>query len=354
MPSIRAIHIRTLRTSVLVASVATTVAVSAGHAEASHVTCGDTITVDTRLDSDLVNCPNNGIVIGADDVTLDLNGHTVAGDGESVESCPEGEFCDIGLLNDGHDGVTVRNGSVDGFGIGAFIGRTRESRVLGISSSGNAFFGFIVAESARSLVRNSSGSRNLAPDGDGIGLFGSHDVRIVGNSFRHNPLGLHVEDSTDNLIRGNGFSGNDLGILMEADGNQVRRNRSVRDGGILVLGSQNVIARNRYSRGQAIGIETGRHNVVSRNVVVRPRRVGIRLGLDEPKQIGTVGTVVRRNRVKESGGDGFFVASKDKRSRLKGNVAVGSKDDGFDIASPSAKLSGNRALRSGDAGIERG
>ena len=38
--------------------------------------CGDTITADTTLDSDLVDCPNNGIVIGADDITLDLNGHT--------------------------------------------------------------------------------------------------------------------------------------------------------------------------------------------------------------------------------------------------------------------------------------
>ena len=29
--------------------------------------CGDTITADTTLHKDLVNCPNNGIVIGADD-----------------------------------------------------------------------------------------------------------------------------------------------------------------------------------------------------------------------------------------------------------------------------------------------
>ena len=43
--------------------------------------CGDTITADTRLDGDLVDCPNNGIVIGADDITLDLNGHRIDGDG---------------------------------------------------------------------------------------------------------------------------------------------------------------------------------------------------------------------------------------------------------------------------------
>ena len=54
--------------------------VGGGQALASDVGCGDTITTDTTLDSDLVNCPNNGIIIGADNITLDLNGHTIDGD----------------------------------------------------------------------------------------------------------------------------------------------------------------------------------------------------------------------------------------------------------------------------------
>ena len=64
---------------------------------ASHVGCGDTITADTTLDSDLVNCPNNGIVIGAEDVTLDLNGHRIDGDGTPAAGCARG-FCDGGRL----------------------------------------------------------------------------------------------------------------------------------------------------------------------------------------------------------------------------------------------------------------
>ena len=36
--------------------------------------CGDTITADTTLDGDLIDCPNHGIVIGADDIALDLTG----------------------------------------------------------------------------------------------------------------------------------------------------------------------------------------------------------------------------------------------------------------------------------------
>ena len=110
-----------------------------GAEAASNASCGDTITTDTTLHQDLVNCPNNGIVIGADDVTLDLNGHLIDGDGTPAAGCdPETEFCDIGVVNDGHDGVTVKHGSVREFAVGVFVaGRARHNRVLGISSSRN-------------------------------------------------------------------------------------------------------------------------------------------------------------------------------------------------------------------------
>ena len=124
-------------------------------------------------------------------ITLDLNGHTVDGNGKLVKKCPKNQPCDLGLVNDGHDGVTVRNGSVRGFGTGVLVGGARQNRVLGIASSRNDFFGFVLAESARSLVRDSSGNNNPAPDGDGLGLFGSHDIRIVNNSFRRNAQTRH-------------------------------------------------------------------------------------------------------------------------------------------------------------------
>jgi parallel beta-helix repeat protein len=324
-------------------------------AQASHVSCGDTITADTTLDSDLLNCPNNGIVIGADDITLDLNGHTIDGDGEPFEPCPDGEFCDVGLLNDGHDGITVRHGSVREFALGVFVGRARHNRVLRISSSRNVFFGFVVARSARSVVRNSSGSGNLPPDGDGMGVFGSHDVRVVGNSFRHNPLGIHVQDSTNNVIRGNLISRNSgQGIKIDANRNQVRRNLCVRNLGecIIVNGNRNVIAGNRARRnGVGIGIEKGRGNVVARNVVVDARFQGIYLGIRQPP-IGGDHNVVRRNRVRGSVDDGFAVRQKDDHSLLRRNIARGNGDDGFDVESTSTKLTGNRAVRNADLGIE--
>ena len=75
---------------VVVAALTVVVAVVAGAsmAQTGGLSCGDTVTVDTTLDSDLIGCRSNGLVIGADNITLDLNGHTISGDGKPFKHCP--------------------------------------------------------------------------------------------------------------------------------------------------------------------------------------------------------------------------------------------------------------------------
>jgi parallel beta-helix repeat protein len=333
---------------------------SGGQAVAvQQVSCGDTITTDTTLHKDLANCPNNGIVIGADGVTLDLNHHRIDGDGTPAAGCdPETEFCDIGVLNLGHDGVTVMHGSVREFDAGAVVGEARHNRLLDISSSRNRFVGIVVFDSARSVVRGSSGSGSLERhEGAGLGLFDSDHVRILRNSFRHSAhVGIVSPESTHNLIKGNVFSRNDdEGILMEGgERNQIRRNRFIRNGGGITLGpgSRNVIAHNRVVRGHdGIRIEKGHGNLVADNVVVHARRAGIRLGISHPL-IGGAHNVVRGNLVRGSRVDGLLVVKKDDHSLLKGNIAKGAGDDGLDVSNPTTKLTHNEARRNGDLGIE--
>jgi parallel beta-helix repeat protein len=339
-------------------------AVDGGQARASQVSCGDTITADTTLHQDLVNCPNRGIEIGADGVTLDLNGHLVDGDGTPVADCnvPRGP-CDVGLFNDSHDGVTVMHGSVREFESGVLFGtatgRARNNRVLGISATRNQFTGIGIFSQVRGLVRNSSGNRSLDREhGEGLGLADSNHVRIVNNSFRRNAHnGITTGDMVGrNVIRGNLFSRNDdEGILMEGGERfRVTGNRFVRNGGGITLGpgSRNVIADNRISGGRdGIRVEKGHDNLVADNVVVGTRHVGITLGIHDPF-IGGAHNVVRRNLVRDSRVDGFVVVKKDTNSLLSGNIAKGAGDDGFDVDSRSAKLTGNHAVGNADLGIE--
>ena len=127
--------LRPHRVSATLASFALVVALSVAgavlggsQALAGPVRCGDTITADTTLAADLLDCPNNGIVIGADDITLDLNGHTIDGDNALADPCPEDEFCDFGIANDGHNGVRITNGTVRQFAFGVIALRRENER----------------------------------------------------------------------------------------------------------------------------------------------------------------------------------------------------------------------------------
>lgn len=332
--------------------------IGVSQASAGQVSCGDTITSDTKLNHNLVNCANNGLLIGADNVTLNLNGHKIDGDGTPNGSCnPVTDFCDFGIAFEGHDGVTVRHGSVREFEGGILVLEARHTRLLRVSAPRNHFGNIGVASSTRILVRNCSGDRSTSREGNGLGLFDSHHIRVLHSSFRGNVhAGIKPVGSTNGLIKGNLLARNgDEGMLVEGGkGFRVKRNRFVRNGGGITLGpgSRNVITRNRVFGGHdGIRIEKGHRNLVAHNVVVHARRAGIRLGIKHPL-IGGAHNVVRRNLVRDSHADGFLVGKRDRHSLVKRNVARGAGDDGFDTESRSTTLTRNRAVNNGDLGIE--
>ena len=356
----------------IVAVLVPAIAADDGRAQAGHVSCGDTITTDTTLDEDLVDCPTIGIVIGADNVTLDLNGHTIDGDG-TFHSVGPGYLVDVGVSlvdNDGitHEGITVKNGSIRQFGDGLQAIGTRDIRLLGLATSQNHFSGITVAAAARVLIRDCSANHSgregvglLLSDASGPGI--EHDgparhVRVVNSSFRHNADGIRSIGAKDSVIKGNLISDNrETGIdWQEANRNQLRRNRIVRNGtGIVVNGGgRNVIARNRVSdsKGDGVGIVSGRGNLLARNVVVGAA-TGIRIsGEDEPGRGGAMHTVIRGNRLRRAYHDGVLVDLTAERTLLRRNSANHAEDDGFDVNDPTTKLSRNRADRNGDLGIE--
>jgi hypothetical protein len=84
-------------------------ALTAGQALASRVQCGEVITQDTKVVNDLVGCPGSGLIVGADNVTLDLNRHTISGDGDFDESE------EAGVQVRGFDGAVIKNGTLTHF-----------------------------------------------------------------------------------------------------------------------------------------------------------------------------------------------------------------------------------------------
>ena len=277
-------------------------------AVAAPLRCGDRITVDTTLHADLLNCSNNGLVIGADDITLDLNGHRIDGDDALVDRCPR--ICDVGVVNNGHNDVRIKDGDISQFAAGVFLFRARRNGLSDLTTSGNVFSGIILFKTAGSSVRWSKAVGNAGPDtGVGITLVESHNNRIAHNRLIHNAdSGIHLDGSNRNHVANNVARRNRLdGINLEGNRNQIVGNRLVRNS-ITVTG---------FSRdAEAIG------NVVRRNVVRRAPHVGIAI---DP---GIERTVVKRNHV------------------------FGAEVHGIVVLDPTTTVTRNEARRNGRLGIK--
>ena len=80
--------------AIVSASLVGTTAPATAQPAVHNVRCGDTIMTDTTLHRDLVGCPDNGLIIGPDNLTLDLNGHTLDADVAAGDcSGSEGSTC---------------------------------------------------------------------------------------------------------------------------------------------------------------------------------------------------------------------------------------------------------------------
>jgi hypothetical protein len=92
----------------------------------------------------LTNCPGNGLVAGADGITIDLNGHTLDGAGNAM-TCDRPERPRTGVDASGHDGVTVSNGTVQQFATGVSAGSASNGRVHHLTLRENPLGGVVLA-----------------------------------------------------------------------------------------------------------------------------------------------------------------------------------------------------------------
>jgi parallel beta-helix repeat protein len=314
-----------LRAAVLLI-VVSALLLAASPAAASHISCGDVITEDATLDSDLIDCPGNGIVIDANDVTLDLNGHVVDGRGHSwgitAAATPEGR-----------SGVTIENGSVRDFEFGVV-----QAADFGVVSHISAFSNFVGIDASTPSGHVRVERNTLEGNGHGIKA-DTEDARIERNVVQGNCVGLEV-GGFRNLVRHNDVRENScLGLeLVDAREQHVVANRIVDNGsqidafphpGLLLIGSvtDSVIEKNRLAgnRSGIVMMEHAQRNLVERNHVVDSALDGIAVIQDQ--SVNADNLIVK-------------------------NIARRNGDDGIDIDVASNYLRGNLASKNGDFGIE--
>jgi parallel beta-helix repeat protein len=301
--------LRLLATAVLAATIL--LALAPANALATHVSCGDTITTDTTLDSDLIDCPGNGIVIGADNITFDLNGHTIDGTSSSGD----------GVANVAHLGATIEGGTIQGFSVGVRLGTC--SPPAGCPSG------------------------DILPSADGNTV---RSLTISGNG-----VAIVLAKTVHNVIRKNQLVDNRFGIFVGGD-------RFVFTGDTLI--TKNVIS---TTVGAAITTDRTQDEtyVIRNRISIPPGPAGIGAGFgsihiernwisggDWGMYLGRGAGPVIKNHVSNARIDGIYTDLW-RGSELVGNVATNNGDDGIEIsAETGVVLTRNTANDNGDFGIE--
>ena len=215
--------LRTLASAAAVtvgALVVSTAPASSASAAAAQPTCGSVITTSITLTRDLSGCTANGLVVGADGITIDLGGHRVSGTGAFTSLA--------GVYNDGYDDVVVRNGQVTDFSQGVQAYASDRNRYESLSVR-RTLIGIDVTESAGVLIK----ANRLVGNREGLALLRSHGTEVVGNTIDGNTTqGATDRDSIgstyrSNSLRHNGFSGLSLSA---AHGATVADNLAARNG----------------------------------------------------------------------------------------------------------------------------
>jgi parallel beta-helix repeat protein len=175
-----------------------------------------TITTDTTLTEDYFNTT---IVIGADDITLDGNGHWIIGPGRcsrigdsnaDPEMAPEMEYnSTFGILLEGRTGVTIKNCCVTGFGNGLYLNGSNRN-ILQENTAYNNTDGFSLWESDGNTLTANTANNSVV----GFSLWESDGNTLTANTAHDTTFGFDLTMSIGNILEANTANNNKWGFTM--------------------------------------------------------------------------------------------------------------------------------------------
>lgn len=271
--------LRPIKAGVLVLAVGGSILGSSGPAAANHGSpvdaemCGTVITASTTLQHNVGPCTGDGLIVGADNITLNLNGFTVSG----LPGVPQPDGTGAGVLIDNRTGVTVTNGTITEFDGGVEIIRGPLNTTTGRYVGSHVVTNLKISDNVGSLVSRW---------GEGVGTWRSDGNTISGNTMHRNGpyggVGLYFEADPDPRFVDEGSNGNTVENNTISDDQLVAADQQI---GIRVEpgSSNNIVRNNRVSGSKVDGIAVfadAVNNTLSSNTVTANGRDGIRLWKD--------------------------------------------------------------------------
>ena len=179
--------------------------------------CGTTIVANLTLDHDLT-CPGNGLIVGANGIRINLNGHTIMGPGSGV-----------GITVANRTGVVIVGGTVKNFLAGVQLVNSTAIVVKENWFTGNQDAVFLIGTSGSTIKENTAWQNSrvgimLRPSG----TRNSTQNLVAENTLTDNTNGIIlVETPTGNVLKENMISGSsNAGINVNGgvSGNLIQEN----------------------------------------------------------------------------------------------------------------------------------
>ena len=294
------------------------------------VHCGQVITVSTKLASDVTGCLGEGIVIGASDIVLDLNGKTVQS-GLILEPGEEDALtpgirsarpnvvirgCTPSDPDDPSSACLTPSGTVRGFGYGVLLGPGATHNVVErLTLFGNALAGVHLFDADDGRNGNTVRNNLIEANGEaGVSLFGgSEGSTVENNTFRQNGTSVLLNDARANTVRNNDISGIIIDPLLDSDAGIVLENSS-------------------------------RHNTILNNDIRDTGDAGLRIHQGSHDNRVEGGVLVRN-------GDAGVIVEDSDRAYITGIVSHGQSDGGVVIGNSSSSFVIDNDLRYNPSGI---
>lgn len=230
--------------------------------------CGTTIAADLMLNQSF-RCAGQGLTVGANNITVRLNGHTISGSSSGV-----------GIALTGRSGVRIKGpGIITGFRTGILVVDSLDIEIDDVSALENG-----VPRPA---------TDELAALHDGILVINSHRVQLEGNvTSRNGDDGINLVSSSQSDLRANTSEDNGHdGLRLDAsDHNRIRVNRVLSNGDLVG-----------FPRGCGIEAFGSMNNVIELNVVIE-NHTGIRLRAQPVPARASTGNFIEENVVSRSEG----------------------------------------------------
>jgi parallel beta-helix repeat protein len=171
---------------------------------AANPPCATAVGSNITLTGDMT-CPNGGIIVGANDITINLGGYTLTCGTSSGDYCIDN--------SNGYSGVTVENGSISGGYYGIWSDDAGSNTYTGLTVSGAADTGIYLEYGTSAMITGNTITGNTD-----YGLYADDGASntISGNVVSENgvttssPDGIYLEDEAADTISGN-YSQSNIG-----------------------------------------------------------------------------------------------------------------------------------------------